>query len=47
MFQGLIVGTPVVYPIVLVAMLLVAFCAIFGPAQRAARVDPTAALRSE
>jgi ABC-type antimicrobial peptide transport system permease subunit len=47
MFQGLIVGTPEVYPIVLVAMLLVAFCAIFGPAQRAARVNPTAALRSE
>jgi putative ABC transport system permease protein len=47
MFQGLIVGAPVVYPIVLVAMRVVAFCAIFGPAQRAARVDPTAALRSE
>jgi putative ABC transport system permease protein len=47
MFQGLIVGAPEVYPIVLVAMLVVAFGAIFGPAQRAARVDPTAALRSE
>jgi putative ABC transport system permease protein len=47
MFQGLIVGAPEVYPIVLAAMLVVAFGAIFGPAQRAARVDPTAALRSE
>jgi putative ABC transport system permease protein len=46
-FQGLIVSAPQVYPIGLVAMLLVAFGAILGPARRAARVDPTTALRNE
>jgi putative ABC transport system permease protein len=46
-FQGLVVKAPQVYPIVLVAMLLVAFGAILGPARRAARVDPTTALRNE
>jgi putative ABC transport system permease protein len=47
MFQGLIVNAPQVYPIVLAVMLLVAFGAILGPALRAARVDPTSALRNE
>jgi len=46
-FQGLIVSAPLIYPIVLVAMLLVAFIAIQGPARRAARVDPNVALRNE
>jgi len=46
-FQGLVVSAPQVYPIVVVAMLLVAFGAIQGPARRAARVDPNAALRNE
>jgi len=47
MFHGLIVSAPQVYPIVLVAMLFVVFGAMVGPARRATRVDPTAALRSE
>jgi predicted permease len=46
-FQGLIVSAPQVYPIVLAVMLLVAFGAILAPARRAARVDPTTALRNE
>jgi putative ABC transport system permease protein len=46
-FQGLIVNTPGVYPVVFVVMLIVAFCATFGPAMRATRVDPTQALRNE
>lgn len=46
-FQGLIVSAPQVFPIVLVAMLLVAFGAIQGPARRAAHVDPNIALRNE
>jgi putative ABC transport system permease protein len=46
-FQGVLFGAPEVYPIVLAAILIVGFCATFGPAQRAGRVDPTAALRSE
>ena len=46
-FQGLVVSAPLVYPIVLAAMLLVAFIAIQGPARRAARVDPNTALRNE
>jgi predicted permease len=46
-FQGLIVNAPQVYPIVLVAMLLVALGAIQGPARRAARVDPNVALRNQ
>jgi predicted permease len=47
-FQGgLPTGEPVVYPGVLAVMLLVIFGAIFGPARRATRVDPTKALRSE
>jgi predicted permease len=47
MFSGLIFGAPVVYPVVLTVMLIVAFAATFGPAYRAARVDPSRALRNE
>jgi len=47
LFQGLILSAPGVYPLVVVAMLIVAFCATFGPAQRATHVDPTSALRNE
>jgi putative ABC transport system permease protein len=46
-FHGLVVGGPEVYPVVLAVMLIVAFCATFGPARRAMHVDPTTALRNE
>ena len=47
-FQGLILfGAPVIYFIVLAAMLVVVCCATIGPAQRHGRVDPSAALRNE
>ena len=46
-FVGLHFGAPVVYPMVLVAMLLVAIGATYAPARRAVRVDPTRALRNE
>jgi ABC-type antimicrobial peptide transport system permease subunit len=47
-FHGLLpFGEPAVYPIVLALMLVVVFCATFGPARRATRVNPTAALRNE
>jgi putative ABC transport system permease protein len=46
-FHGLVVGGPEVYPVVLAVMLIVAFCATFGPARRAVHVDPTTALRNE
>jgi putative ABC transport system permease protein len=47
-FQGLVLfGAPAVYLVVLAVMLIVIFSATLGPARRATRVDPTAALRSE
>jgi putative ABC transport system permease protein len=46
-FQGLLFSAPAVYPIVLLVMMLVAWGATFGPAVRATRIDPTAALRNE
>jgi putative ABC transport system permease protein len=47
-FQGVVLfGAAAVYPVVIAVMLSVILCATFGPARRAARVDPTAALRSE
>jgi putative ABC transport system permease protein len=46
-FQGLLVSSPAVYPLVLVVMLLVVAAATLGPARRAMRVDPTSALRNE
>jgi ABC-type lipoprotein release transport system permease subunit len=48
LFQGVVhFGAPVIYPIVLVFMLVVVFCATLGPARRATRVDATTALRNE
>ncbi|MGO9434097.1 MAG: ADOP family duplicated permease [Terracidiphilus sp.] len=47
LFQGILLGAPEVYPLVLVMMLIVAFCATFGPARRARQVDPMTALRNE
>jgi putative ABC transport system permease protein len=47
MFSGLIFGAPVVYPVMLTVMLIVALAATFGPAYRAAHVDPSRALRNE
>jgi len=47
MFSGFEFGDPRVYPVVAVAMAAVALAATLGPARRAARVDPTEALRSE
>jgi putative ABC transport system permease protein len=46
-FAGLHFSAPAVYPIVLVAMLLVAVAATYAPARRAVHVDPTTALRNE
>jgi putative ABC transport system permease protein len=46
-FQGLLFSAPAVYPVVVVVMMLVAWGATFGPAVRATRIDPTAALRNE
>ena len=47
-FQGLLLfGAPFVYPSVLAVMLVVVCGAILGPAHRATRIDPTAALRND
>ncbi|HLJ51156.1 MAG TPA: ABC transporter permease [Bryobacteraceae bacterium] len=46
-FSGLLFGAPEVYAIVVVTMLLVALAATLGPAQRATRVNLSAALRNE
>ncbi|MGB6131363.1 MAG: ABC transporter permease [Acidobacteriaceae bacterium] len=47
MFEGFRFGAPGLYPIVFITLLLVASVATWIPAQHAARVDPTAALRDE
>jgi putative ABC transport system permease protein len=47
MFSGVVFGAPGVYPVVLAVMLIVAVGATFGPAHRAARVDPSQVLRNE
>ena len=40
-------NAPLIYPLVLAAMLVVVFASTLGPAQRATRVNPTAALRND
>jgi predicted permease len=48
MFGGLLpFEAPAVFPLVLGIMVIVVFGATLGPARRATRVDPTAALRNE
>ena len=47
MFVGIQFISPAVYPVVLVAMAAVVLAATLGPARKAARVDPSQALRSE
>jgi putative ABC transport system permease protein len=47
-FEGdLPFSAPIVYPIVIATMLMVVLCATVGPARRAARVNPNAALRND
>ena len=47
-FQGVVLfGAPTVYPVVIAVMLIVILCATFGPARRAAHVDPSNVLRNE
>jgi putative ABC transport system permease protein len=46
-FMGLIFSAPAVYPAVFVAIFVVAMLATLGPARRAGRVNPAAALRNE
>ena len=47
MFVGIQFISPAVYPVVLAAMAAVVLAATLGPARKAARVDPSQALRSE
>ena len=47
MFMGILFSAPGVYPAVFVIMLVVTAVATFGPARRASRVNPAAALRNE
>lgn len=47
MFVGIRFGSVAIYPTVAAAMLMVVVFATWVPARRAARVDPTTALRSE
>lgn len=46
-FQGILFTEPTVYPVVLVAIFVVAMLATYGPARRASRVNPASALRNE
>lgn len=46
-FSGLLLSAPEIYPIVAVAVLLVAFGATFGPARSATRIQLSTALRNE
>ncbi len=46
-FMGLLFSAPGVYPAVFAAILLVCLAATYGPARRAGRVNPAAALRNE
>jgi ABC-type antimicrobial peptide transport system permease subunit len=46
-FMGLLFFAPEVYPIVLVAILMVTMVATYVPARRASRVNPASALRND
>ncbi len=46
-FLGILFTASGVYPLVLVAIFTVAILATYGPARRAGRVNPAAALRNE
>jgi putative ABC transport system permease protein len=47
-FEGdLPFSAPIVYPVVIATMLIVVLCATIGPARRATRVNPNAALRND